>query len=94
MTLPDPNNFISAYSYLPLKDGVAFTCHMPKCRYYSLTLYAGLFDPVQDRVPPSLYVVSFSFRCGKQKHGGRWARCIHTTTLGLTRFLPPPTLFT
>jgi len=56
MTLPDPNNYISVYSYLPLAGGVDFTCRMPKCRYYSLTLYAGLYDPVQNRVPPSLYV--------------------------------------
>lgn len=66
MTLPDPNNFISAYSYLPLAGGVAFTCRMPKCRYYSVSLYAGLYDPVQDKVPPSLYVrayVGFVLHC-------------------------------
>lgn len=48
---------VRAYdSFLPLADGVAFTCRMPKCRYYSLTLYPGVFDPVQDKLPPSLYV--------------------------------------
>ena len=33
-TLPDPNNFLSAYSYLPLDDGVRFRQpKMPKCRF-------------------------------------------------------------
>lgn len=74
MTLPDPNNFISAYSYLPLAGGVAFTCRMPKCRYYSVSLYAGLYDPVQDKVPPSLYVrayVGFVLHCSVDRHTER-----------------------
>ncbi|KAM3574116.1 hypothetical protein VYU27_003925 [Nannochloropsis oceanica] len=53
-TLPDPNNFLTVYSYLPLDDGVSFRHpKMPKCRYFSISLYAGLYDPVQDKVPPS-----------------------------------------
>ena len=52
-TLPDPNNFLTVYSYLPLDDGVRFRHpKMPKCRYFSVSLYAGLYDPVQDKVPP------------------------------------------
>ncbi|TFJ82284.1 hypothetical protein NSK_006404 [Nannochloropsis salina CCMP1776] len=54
-TLPDPNNYLSVYSYIPLDEGVRFRHpRMPVCRYFSLSLYAGLFDPVQDQVPPSL----------------------------------------
>lgn len=54
-TLPDPNNYLSVYSYLPLDEGIRFRHpRMPVCRYFSLSLYAGLFDPVQDQVPPSL----------------------------------------
>jgi len=27
---------------------------MPKCRYFCLSLFAGLYDPVQDRLPPCI----------------------------------------
>ena len=54
-TLPDPNNFLTVYSFVPLDEGVRFRHPKPpKCRYHSLSLYAGLYDPVQDAVPPSL----------------------------------------
>lgn len=54
-TLPDPNNFLSVYTFLPLARGIKFhQPRMPTCRYHSLSLYAGLYDPVQDQVPPSL----------------------------------------
>jgi len=53
-TFPDPNNFLSAHSFT-LKDGIRFRHpKMPKCRYFSLSLYAGLFDPVQDQLPPCI----------------------------------------
>lgn len=53
-TWPDPNDFLSAHSFT-LKDGIRFRHpKMPKCRYFSLSLYAALFDPVQDKLPPCI----------------------------------------
>lgn len=43
---------------------------MPKCRYYSVSLYAGLYDPVQDKIPPSLYV-DCTYVHAKQDRTGR-----------------------
>jgi hypothetical protein len=53
-TFPEPNDFLSAHSFT-LKDGIRFRHPtMPKCRYFSLSLYAALLDPVQDKFPPCI----------------------------------------
>jgi len=54
-TLPDPNSFLSGYTYLHLEGGIRFRHpKMPKCRYFSLCLYPSHYDSLQDKVPPSL----------------------------------------
>ena len=56
-TLPDPHNQIAAYSYVPLVGGVRLRVKKLQCKYHSVSLYAGIFDPKntqQDLQPPSL----------------------------------------
>ena len=56
-TLPEPSDYVGAFSDLPVKRGLYFTMkwNFPKNRYSSITLYPGFFDTTaQDCIPDCL----------------------------------------